>query len=93
MRLVPEAYAQPGKIRSWADEALSQLRNIPLAPEDLNAQIRANFSLAEEHAKAALDLNPDRMDAYRVLVAAVIFQNRWDDTTKITGARRNRHPG
>jgi tetratricopeptide (TPR) repeat protein len=68
-------------------EALMALANLYLgnrtAPEDSNAEARANFSLAEQHARAALDLNSDRIDAYRALIAVMIVQKRWDDAAKI----------
>lgn len=42
-----------------------------------------NFVLSEQHARAALDLNPDRMDAYRTLVTALVLQKRGDEAAKV----------
>jgi tetratricopeptide (TPR) repeat protein len=68
-------------------EARIALANLYLgnraSPEDLHASARANFTLAEQHASAALDLNPDRIDAYRILAVALANQKRWDDAARI----------
>jgi tetratricopeptide (TPR) repeat protein len=39
--------------------------------------------LMEEHARAALDLNSDRIAAYRLLAYALASQKRFDETAKI----------
>jgi hypothetical protein len=39
----------------------------PVVPEDKSSRSRTNFGLAEQHARTALDLNADRIDAYRLL--------------------------
>ncbi len=54
----------------------------PVVPEDSGSRSRANFALAEQHALAALDLNADRIDAYRILVDALVSQRRFDDTAR-----------
>ncbi len=43
----------------------------------------ANPALAEQHGKAALDLNPDRIEAYRVLAAALSLGKKYDDAAKL----------
>jgi tetratricopeptide (TPR) repeat protein len=55
----------------------------PVVPEDSSSRSRTNLALAEQHARAALDLNSDRIDAYRILVDALVSQRRFDDATKI----------
>jgi tetratricopeptide (TPR) repeat protein len=42
-----------------------------------------NFTAMEQHAKAALDLNPDRIGAYRSLAFALASQKRFDETSKV----------
>jgi len=42
----------------------------------------ANPPAAEQHAAAALDLNPDRIDAYRLLAFALVLEKRFDDAAK-----------
>jgi tetratricopeptide (TPR) repeat protein len=42
-----------------------------------------NPSKAEEQCKPALDLNPDRIDAYRFLALALVLQKRLDDAAKL----------
>ena len=51
----------------------------PVVPEDASSRSRTNLSLAEQHARTALDLNADRIDAYRLLVDALVSQRRFDD--------------
>ena len=51
----------------------------PVVPEDGSSRSRTNLSLAEQHARTALDLNADRIDAYRLLVDALVSQRRFDD--------------
>jgi tetratricopeptide (TPR) repeat protein len=43
----------------------------------------SNPALAEQHSKAALDLNPDRIDAYRVLAAALVLGKHYEDAAKL----------
>jgi predicted Zn-dependent protease len=43
----------------------------------------SNPALAEQHAKAALDLNPDRIEAYRVLAVALVPAKRYDDAANL----------
>jgi tetratricopeptide (TPR) repeat protein len=52
----------------------------PVVPDDSSSRSRANLGMAEQHARAALDLNADRIDAYRILVDALVSQKRFDDT-------------
>jgi len=51
-------------------------------PEDTSSRSRANFGLAEQHARTALDLNADRIDAYRLLADAFVSQLRLDDAAR-----------
>jgi tetratricopeptide (TPR) repeat protein len=51
-------------------EAQIGLANYNLAAQHLNARV------AEEHARAALTLNSDRIEAYRSFAAALIYQKR-----------------
>jgi tetratricopeptide (TPR) repeat protein len=55
----------------------------PVAPEDANSRARTNFALAERYAGKALDLNRDRIEGYRILVAALAGQKRFDDAAKM----------
>src|SRR5258708_1145118 len=55
----------------------------PVVPEDSGSRARTNLGLAEQHAKAALDLNPDRIEAYRILAEPFVAQCRFDDSTNI----------
>jgi tetratricopeptide (TPR) repeat protein len=55
----------------------------PAAPEDTSSRSRASFDLAEQHARAALDLNADRIDAYRLLADALVSQRRFDDAAQM----------
>lgn len=43
----------------------------------------ANPSALEQQAKAALDLNPDRIGGYRLLAVAMVYQKRFDDAAKV----------
>jgi tetratricopeptide (TPR) repeat protein len=54
----------------------------PAAPEDTSSRSRANFGLAEQHVRTALELNADRIDAYRLLADAFVSQRRFEDATK-----------
>ena len=80
-------YRKAAQSNPQSYEAQMALANLylgnPVVPEDLDASSRANFHLAEEHARAALDLNPDRIDAYRALVMALVSGRRWDETAKV----------
>jgi tetratricopeptide (TPR) repeat protein len=42
-----------------------------------------NFAAMEQHARAALDLNPDRIGAYRWLAFALASQKRFDEMSKV----------
>jgi tetratricopeptide (TPR) repeat protein len=42
-----------------------------------------NAGAAEQQSRAALDLNPDRIDAYRWLAYALVLQKRFDDAAKV----------
>jgi tetratricopeptide (TPR) repeat protein len=58
-------------------------------PRDFDAQIgianyylatqHINAKVAEQHSLAALALNADRVEGYRVLAAALVYQKRYDD--------------
>ena len=41
-----------------------------------------NLSAAEKHAKAALDLTPDRIDGHRLLAYILVLEKRYDDAAK-----------
>ena len=58
-------------------EARIALAQFYLEPQHTNA------SAAEQQSRAALDLNRDRMDAYRWLVYALVFQKRFEDAAKL----------
>jgi tetratricopeptide (TPR) repeat protein len=55
----------------------------PTVPEDTNSRSRANSGLAEQHARAGLDLNADRIDAYRYLADSLVSQRRLDDASRV----------
>jgi tetratricopeptide (TPR) repeat protein len=57
-------------------EARIFLAQFYLAPEHTNA------IASEQQSRAALDLNPDRIDAYRWLAYALVLQKRFDDVAK-----------
>lgn len=42
-----------------------------------------NLAQAESQAKAAIDLNPDRINAYRLLTIALILQKRPDEAARV----------
>ena len=44
---------------------------------------RRNLALTERHAKAAIELNPDRIGGYRWLASALASQRRFDETTQV----------
>jgi len=48
----------------------------------LNTQ-HPNLSAAEQHIRAALDLNPDRIDGYRLLAYTLVLEKRYDDVAKV----------
>jgi tetratricopeptide (TPR) repeat protein len=58
-------------------EARIALAQFYLEPQHTNAPA------AEQQSKAALDLNPDRIDAYRWLAYALVFQKRFEDAAKL----------
>ncbi|SPE30017.1 putative Tetratricopeptide repeat protein [Candidatus Sulfopaludibacter sp. SbA3] len=55
----------------------------PVVPEDSNSRSRTNFKLAEQHARAALEVNPDRIEAYRILAVSLVSQRRFEETEKL----------
>jgi tetratricopeptide (TPR) repeat protein len=46
-------------------------------------QLHLNPGVAEQHSKAALELNPDRIDAYRLLAAAFVAERRFEDAAQV----------
>jgi len=42
-----------------------------------------NLSAAEKHARAALDLKPDRIDGHRLLAYVLVLDKRYDDAAKV----------
>ena len=48
----------------------------------INAQ-HLNPGAAEQYARAALDMNPDRIDGHRLLAFALVLQKRYDDAAKV----------
>jgi len=78
---------EDGKLEGLYQKAVeSNPRNyearINLAAYYLPAE-HSNPALAEQHSKAALDLNPDRIDAYRVLAAALVLGKHYEDAAKL----------
>ena len=55
---------------------------IALANYYVGAQ-HANPIVAEQHAKIALEINSDRIDAYRALAAALVLEKRYEDAAKL----------
>lgn len=74
---VEELYKKAGESNPGNYEA-----RISLATFHLEAK-HANPGAAEQHLKAALDLNPDRIEAYRLLAFALVLQDRFDDAGKV----------
>jgi tetratricopeptide (TPR) repeat protein len=58
-------------------EARITLANFYAAPK------RANLGEAEQHSQAALELNPDRIDGYRVLAMVLALEKRFDEADKL----------
>jgi len=54
---------------------------ITLANYYVSAQ-HADFGQAEQHSHAALELNPDRIDAYRMLAIVLVLEKRYDDAAR-----------
>lgn len=52
-----------------------------------------NPSKAEEQCRPALDLNPDRINAYRLLALALVLQKRLDDAAKLIARAESVIPG
>jgi tetratricopeptide (TPR) repeat protein len=78
---------EDGKLESLYQKAVeSNPRNheaqMTLAAYYINSK-QPNFSAAEQHARAALDLNPDRVDAYRLLAYALVMQKRIDEAVRV----------
>ena len=51
-----------------------------------------NFSAAEQHARAALDLNPDRVNAYRLLAYVLVVQKHIDEAARIVARAESAVP-
>lgn len=51
-----------------------------------------NPGAAEQHSKAALDLNPDRIDAYRLLVSAYVLEKRFDAAAQVLASAESAVP-
>ena len=58
-------------------EAQITLANYYISPQ------HSNLGQAEEHARSALALNPDRIDAYRMLAIVLVLEKRFDDTARL----------
>ncbi|HTS47040.1 MAG TPA: tetratricopeptide repeat protein [Bryobacteraceae bacterium] len=58
-------------------EAQITLANYYISPQ------HADFVQAEQHSQAALELNPDRIEAYRMLAIVLVLQKRYDDAAKL----------
>lgn len=43
----------------------------------------ASFGQAEQHSRAALELNPDRIDAYRMLAVVLVQGKRFEDLARL----------
>jgi tetratricopeptide (TPR) repeat protein len=76
-------YRKAAEVNPHSYEAQVALASLylgnPVVPEDASSRSRANFGFAEQHARTALNLNADRIDAYRLLVDALVSQRRFDD--------------
>jgi tetratricopeptide (TPR) repeat protein len=78
---------EEGKLEDLYKKAVeSNPRNyearISLANFYLDAK-HPNFGAAERHSRAALDVNPDRIDAYRFLAYALVLEKRFDDAAQV----------
>jgi tetratricopeptide (TPR) repeat protein len=51
-----------------------------------------NFSAAEQHARAALDLNSDRVDAYRLLAYILVMEKRLDEAARVVARAESAVP-
>jgi len=58
----------------------------------LNLENQKGFAEAEEFAKKAMKLNPDRIDAYNVLTVLYVKQRRWPDLAAIMNEADRRVP-
>jgi tetratricopeptide (TPR) repeat protein len=73
-------------------EGLCQ-KAVEVGPRNYDAQIafanyylaaqHANPIVAEQHARMALEINSDRVEAYRELAAALVLEKRYEDVTKL----------
>lgn len=78
---------QDGKLEELYRKAVeSNAKNydarVTLASFYLNSR-RDEYSVAEQHAKAAIDLNPDRIDGYRLFVIALILDKKVEEAAKV----------
>jgi tetratricopeptide (TPR) repeat protein len=67
-------------------EARVTLANFYISPQHTNS------SQAEQHSQAALEMNPDRIDGYRLLAIALVFEKRFDDAAKLAAAAEAKIP-
>ncbi len=51
-----------------------------------------NFGQAEQHSQAALELNPDRIDAYRMLAIVLVQEKRYDDAAQLVARSQQAIP-
>ena len=73
--------ANPGSYDAQVALASLYLGN-RVVPEDTSSRSRENLGLAAKHARTALGLNADRIDAYRLLADALVSQGRLDEAAK-----------
>jgi tetratricopeptide (TPR) repeat protein len=62
-----------------------------LAGYYINAK-QPNFSAAEQHARAALEANPDRVNAYRILAYALVMQKHVDEAIQVVARSQSAVP-
>ncbi len=77
---------EDGKLESLYQKA------VEANPKDYQARIslagyylgqRPNPSLAEQHSRVVLDLNPDRISGYRFLAIALVLEKRVDEAAQV----------
>ncbi|HYL38688.1 MAG TPA: tetratricopeptide repeat protein [Bryobacteraceae bacterium] len=87
LAFVARQQKEDGKLEGFYRKAVeSDPRNyearIMLANYYVNPQ-HVNLGQAEQHSQAALDLNPDRIEGYRMLAIVLVLEKRFEDADKL----------
>jgi tetratricopeptide (TPR) repeat protein len=87
---------EDGKLEGLYQKAVesnprSHEAQLTLAAYYVNAK-QANYGAAEQHARAALELNPDRIGPYRILAYALVLQKRVDEAVRVVARAESAVP-